>query len=305
MMPTVAVLVACHNRRAKTLACLTSLQAQTARVRLAPIVFDDGSQDGTADAVQALMPETTLIAGNGHAYWAGGMRQAFDHALAGDPDFVLWLNDDVVLAPDALARLIATHDGLVAEGQVLTLVGGALADPRSRRTSYHGVIRTSRWHPLRFGRCEPDAAAPRRCDTLHGNVVLVPRATARAVGSIGAAYRHTLGDLDYGLRVARAGGWVGLAPGHLGWCSLNEGGVRWFNADLALRARWRLVGTPLGFPLRPWLAFVRAHGGPLWPLLLPLPYWRLLVPKRIAAAVGRWRAPHATASPGGRHAPAS
>ena len=124
--------------------------------------------------------------------------------------------------------------------------------------------------------------------------MLVPRATVQAVGSIGARYVHTLGDLDYGLRVRNAGGWVGLAPGYLGTCARNPHAARWFDPVLPLAERWRLLADPKGFPVRPWLAFARAHGGRLWPAHALRPFWRLLVP----AALGRLfvhRSSHATA----------
>ncbi len=124
---------------------------------------------------------------------------------------------------------------------------------------------------------------PRRCTTLNGNVVLIPRATAEAVGSIGAVFVHTLGDLDYGLRVGRARGVVVLAPGSVGACAANPGAGRFFDPTTPLRTRWRLLADPRGFPLRPWLHFARTHGGPLWLLYAVAPLWRLAVPAALIA----------------------
>ena len=76
-LPTVTAILACHNRRAKTLACLEALASQTAPCRLRIVLFDDGSTDGTAAAVRRAHPQVDILPGTGDAYWAGGMRDAF------------------------------------------------------------------------------------------------------------------------------------------------------------------------------------------------------------------------------------
>ena len=290
--PSVTAVLACYNRRAKTLACLASLMRQEGDYDLRIVLFDDGSTDGTAEAVRDAHPGVTILSGNGTAFWAGGMRAAFTAACARPSDFTLWLNDDVVLVPHALRTLVATAAERERGGDRLALVGGAVADPVTGRTTYAGIARLHPGRPLRFTPVSPHPTQPRACDTLVGNIVLVPRQTAAVVGGIGEVYRHTLGDLDYGLRVAGAGGWVGLAPGHLGTCARDTGGGgRWFDPALPLTRRWRLLRHPLGFPLRPWLHFARRHGGPFWMLFLPLPFWRLVVPPQFARLIDRHRAP--------------
>ena len=287
--PTIAVLIACHNRRAKTLACLASLAGQDAAADLHPIIFDDASEDGTADAVRAQFQDAEILIGDGQAFWAGGMRAAFSHALARGYNFYLWLNDDVVLEPWAISKLLATHATLPDSERALSLIGGAVRDPISGQPAYGGIAFRNRVNRLRFVRVAPDPQNARICDTLNGNVVLLPRSTAETIGGLGAAYLHTLGDLDYGLRVKHAGGWVGLAPGYVGTCAPNRLGARWLNPDLPLGARWRLVASPLGLPLRPWLHFARSHGGPFWPVFAGLAYWRLFVPAALARVLGRRR----------------
>lgn len=299
--PRITAVLACHNRKAKTLACLDSLARQDLAADVRIVLFDDGSTDGTAQAVGERHPEATILRGDGAAFWAGGMRTAFAAARTSPADFFLWLNDDVRLAPPALRTLLATARDRMAAGDALCLVGGAVADPLTGRTTYAGIRQPHPGRPLRFRPEPPDRTCARRCDTLVGNVVLIPAATAAAVGGIGPDFRHTLGDLDYGLRVKAAGGWVGLAPGHLGTCLRDASSGRWFDPTLPLAARWRLVAQPFGFPLKPWLGFARRHGGPLWPLFALLPYWRLFVPLWLARRIDRRRADPAP-GPAVRHA---
>lgn len=302
--PSIAVLIACHNRRAKTLAALAGLAAQDATATLHPVIYDDGSTDGTAEAIRLHSPGADMLPGSGDAYWAGGMRAAFSHALASGYDFYLWLNDDVILAPDAIARLLDVHGSLAADGRPVCLIGGAVLDAESGQPSYGGIAVRTGWNPLQFDRVRPASDRPQACDTLNGNVVLIPHATALQIGSIRVGFLHTLGDLDYGLRVKQAGGWVGLAPGYVGTCATNAVVNRWLNPDLPLRSRWRLVGTPLGLPLGPWLHFARVHGGPFWFVLAPLVYWRLFTPTVVVRTIVRWRVRRGAVG-GGCHAAAS
>ena len=55
-MSRLVALLACHNRKDRTLACLQSLLDQDHTVPIEVIVVDDGSNDGTAEAVKALSP---------------------------------------------------------------------------------------------------------------------------------------------------------------------------------------------------------------------------------------------------------
>ncbi len=98
-MPRIAVLITSHNRREMTLACLDALVANRlpSAVTLAVILVDDGSMDGTPEAVRQRFPDVEVLPGTGRLYWNGGMRRAFGHALAAGFDAYLWLNDDTFL----------------------------------------------------------------------------------------------------------------------------------------------------------------------------------------------------------------
>ena len=103
----IAAVMAVHNRRDLTLACLDSLRAQQlAGGTLDVFVLDDASTDGTAAAVLERHPDVRLLRGDGQLYWNGGMRRAFGEAMAGDYDYYLWMNDDTEL-DDGVRRAAA------------------------------------------------------------------------------------------------------------------------------------------------------------------------------------------------------
>lgn len=272
----IAVLMACHNRRGKTLACLGSLHAQAlpAGVTLETWLVDDASTDGTAQAVVDAYPDVRLLRGDGSLYWCGGMRLAWPQAARTEPDSYLWLNDDVVLEPDAVQRLVNTGASVAAVRGVPVVVVGACRDPDTGAISYGGMRRPGR-HPARLQRMEP-GIDPLPCDTFEGNVVLVSADAFRLVGGM-RAFSHAIADTDYGYRAWKAGCAVYMAPGVCASCAANRGGPVWRQADLPLRTRWRAILGPKGLPPSDWFRFLRAHAGWRWPFYWAAPYVRVLL----------------------------
>lgn len=281
-----AVLLTCFNRRETTLACLDALASQRSLedVDVRIYLTDDGSTDGTGDAVRAAYPDAKVLDGDGSLYWAGGMHLAFGRAMRDGHDFYLWLNDDTSLDADALRRLVDTADALARSDAGEAIVAGATRDPDSGRTSYGGVRRGSGTRAVAFTRVRPAADEPIRCDTFNGNCVLIPASVANRVGNVDDAFRHYLADFDYGLRATAAGAAVYLAGGHVGDCEQSVVARRGSGGPRTFRARLAALRTPKGLniggvdlpPFADWRRFCRRHGGALWPLLWLAPYRRLL-----------------------------
>jgi glycosyltransferase involved in cell wall biosynthesis len=121
MRRVVAILTA-HNRRELTLACLRSYFSQKApSTELRAVVVDDGGSDGTTEAVSKDFPAAKVIVGPGDLFWARGMATAESVASRSAPDYLIWLNDDASLYPDALRgrwRLLQSRKGRLLGSQV-------------------------------------------------------------------------------------------------------------------------------------------------------------------------------------------
>lgn len=86
---------------------LVCLRAQKS-VLLNIIFIDDGSSDGTAEFL-ASQSEITTLHGDGSLWWGGAIDLGLRHVLqiANAADYVLFLNNDVEIGPDFVAKLVA------------------------------------------------------------------------------------------------------------------------------------------------------------------------------------------------------
>jgi GT2 family glycosyltransferase len=272
----IAVLMTCHNRKDKTLASLEALfkQKMPAVFRLEVYLVDDASTDGTAEAVQQAYPEVKIIEGNGSLFWNGGTSLAFAEALKCDRDYYMWLNDDTNLYPEAIEKLVSTASGIAETEELNAVIVGSTCDAETGNLTYGGMVRSSRWHPLKFKLVQP-SEEPQLCHTMNGNCVLIPRFVARRVGNLDPNFVHSIGDIDYGLRVRNQGGSVWVVPGYVGTCQENPSQGTWEDPGLSVSERWQKVIQAKGLPIGEWRLFAQRHAGPLWPFYLALPYLRL------------------------------
>jgi GT2 family glycosyltransferase len=286
----IAVLLTCHNRKALTLRCLRTLAEQAYFREENVFLVDDGSTDGTGEAVKALMPGANVVQGSGSLFWNGGMRLAWESAKsAGRPfDFYLWLNDDVELAPDAIAQLVADADATMPRGGAV-IVAGPTHEPGSEVLTYGGHRCPLPDRPLRMQQVEP-AGHPEALDSFSGNIVLVSRAAEEQLGNIIPDFEHIYGDLDYGFRARKAGVPMYLASRVLGACGANS--VAGTSLDRSL-SRWQrlqaLRRESRKVHHRDWRRFVQMHDGRAWRQLAHYvsPYLRIIAdrPNRNSEAI--------------------
>lgn len=271
--PKIAVLIAAHNRREMTVSALQALRQNDDALDLRIVVFDDGSTDGTTDAVMAEWPEAVVLKGDGDSFWNRGMHAAWLHALSLDVHGYLWLNDDVRLDPDALRKLAnAWHrQGGAAEPFILV---GATRDENGN-LSYGGQHRVYSPFSLSFKKL-PIVGSTQRAETFNGNIVLVTDKVVKKIGIIDPAFKHSLGDLDYGLRASAAGIPIIVISRTIGVCKNNP---KVNLSDMSITQRFRHIISEKGMHIPSWYTFTKRHSGRLWPIHFLGPYRKIVFPK--------------------------
>jgi GT2 family glycosyltransferase len=252
-----AVLVTCYNRRDKTLPFLDSLISQPAFSRLHPDIYlmDDGSTDGTAAAVKDKYPQVNVVTGTGSLFWAGGMLAIWKHAIAQQPyDMFLLLNDDVLLFPDSLERLLNCYSGLSDNGTVLI---GSTLSAVTHKISYGGHALYRPDH-ANYYLLKPDEQEPVSCQLANANIFLVDAKTVAKIGLFSDAYTHYLADFDYSITAHRAGLGVWVAPGYYGYCE-DDHGVNWLPGSYSLKERIKYLYSPKGLAYKEYLIYIKKH----------------------------------------------
>lgn len=274
----IATLLTCHNRRETTIFCLDSLFKCNLPQGYCTDVYlvDDGSTDGTDQAVRQFYPQVIVITGDGNLFWNGGMRVAFDAALEKDYDYYLWLNDDTLLYQPAILTLIDTSEKLTASIRNSVIVVGSTQDIKTKILTYGGVVRPTRWKPTSF-ELVTSVDVPVECETMNGNCVLIPRQIAKAIGGMEPAFAHAMGDTDYGLRARIAGFAVWVMPGFAGTCARNPPSGTFNDTSLPMSVRWKKIRHPKGLPLASWGVYTRRHAGYFWPIFWLWPYLKVVI----------------------------
>jgi GT2 family glycosyltransferase len=119
--PDVSIVIVAYRARDELLRCLDSLR-ENVEVSHEAIVVDDGSGDGTPEAIEREHPETRLVAKPGNEGLVAGRNSAVPLVRG---RFVLMLDSDTAVRRGAVERLA----GVLDENPQVGLVGPKLVYP--------------------------------------------------------------------------------------------------------------------------------------------------------------------------------
>jgi hypothetical protein len=210
---SVWTLVLNWNGADDTVQCLESLRAVRVPggVAWTRLVVDNGSTDGSLTTLPTRFPEVRFHATGANLRWAGGNNAGLALARAEGADGVLLLNNDTMLEPDCLARLLEAVDAhpegglfgptiLSWDGARVWSAGGDVW-PALGWSAHRGLGRA--WDPARAaalpaGRAEPSGY-------LTGAALYVTRKCLDAIGPLDEGYYLYGEDADWCLKARAAG----------------------------------------------------------------------------------------------------
>ena len=218
----VGIVIPVHNRREITLQGLRSLsRVDTTGLDVRTFIVDDGSTDGTSDAIRAEFPEVVIIPGDGSLHYAAGTNRGIDAVIEWKADFIAAMNDDAVFHEQFLRRLVAT-----ATASPKTIVGGLLL----LWDQPHKVFQVGQvWKTFKGGWDIPQDLTvftvpgdPFEVECIVGNCVLIPSAAVLECGKLDEKrFPHGWGDAQYMARMRRAGWKLMIDPKAYVWCEPN------------------------------------------------------------------------------------
>jgi GT2 family glycosyltransferase len=203
--PHVSAVVVSYRRPEMTRACLTALAAALARIE-APsevVVVDNGSGDDSCEVIRRTAPDATLVELPRNT---GFTPAASEGVRRSDGAWVLLVNNDVIVEPDAVAELLAAGESADDVGSVAAQMRFA-SDPDVINSAGIGVDRLGIPYDRLLG--SPVSASERQPLEVFGacgGAALHRRRMLEDVGGMDETYFFALEDVDLAWR-ARMRGW--------------------------------------------------------------------------------------------------
>ena len=107
LSPQVTLVIPCFNGWAYTKECLNSI-FNSNYTNYNVVIINDGSTDETSLSLRQYFPNVEEIIGDGNLWWSRSMNLGIEHAIKNHSDYVLVLNNDVVLETNTISNLINT-----------------------------------------------------------------------------------------------------------------------------------------------------------------------------------------------------
>lgn len=204
--PLVVTIILNWNKDDLTLETLASLREQT-YPHLQTLVLDNGSdnQPEALARIRADFPEVQTLASKRNLGFAGGCNAGMRAALDMGADYLLLLNNDVLLQPDAISELVAALQGDPSAGAVGPLIyyaselervwfGGGKVSMGGRVLAEHGEDAG-----IHAG------SSARESEWLPGTAILARRAAIERAGMLDASYFLYWEDVEWCFRLRHAG----------------------------------------------------------------------------------------------------
>ena len=207
VLKNVAIVVLTWNQRDVTLRCLESFRHVSYPLTNI-VIWDNGSTDGTIDAIRARFPAVTLIPHATNLGVASGRNAAAAHALEKlRPSHLLFLDNDMTVSSGFVERLYEPFEYDPRLGQTearilmandptrINAAGGSTVD------FVRGIIR-----PVGYGEHDGDRVRQPRSCLPNGGATMVRADVFRELCGFDSIFDpYGPEDLDFSFRVRKAG----------------------------------------------------------------------------------------------------
>lgn len=264
--PKIAIVILNWNGKEDTLECLASV-GQLDYPNYEVIVVDNGSTDDSVNAIRTKFPQFSVLETKKNLGYAGGnnvgIRQALDH----EAEFILVLNNDTVVSPQILNKLVSSA---YQHPDVGFLGARLLYHDRPEFVWFDSAQWNASVNQFEYpGQNENVSGlsmSDHETDYVCGAALFVRAETARQIGLMDERYFLVWEEVDWCYR-AREAGWRNIVvPQAVLWhkVGVSFGGedsplrtyfavrnsLLWYGRHAGLRAWLQLLGKylPMAFP---------------------------------------------------------
>ncbi len=198
MPPRLSVIILNWQRPDNTLHAL-ELAAASHYSPLNLLVVDNGADPHLARQIAHHFPAVTLLSTGRNLGYAGGNNVGIHHALVQGADYVLLLNDDVFVTPDAFSHLVAA---VHIDKQIAAVGPKVLVDENPNMLWAAGpAFPRQQALPPDNGRFDQ----PTDCEYVVGCCILLKRAALECVGLLDPAFFAIHEEWEWCYRARQAG----------------------------------------------------------------------------------------------------
>jgi GT2 family glycosyltransferase/glycosyltransferase involved in cell wall biosynthesis len=207
--PVCSIVLPVHNHSALTCQCLDALAASPPSISAEVIVVDDGSTDGTSEALKSYGNKIRLVTCSANSGFAAACNEGALAASASE--FLVFLNNDTIPQPgwlDALVRHARRHPNAAVVGSKLLFPDGSI--------QHAGVVICQDKRPRHiytgFPADHPAVNRSRRFRAVTAACMLTRRAIFHEMGGFDSAFTNGYEDTDFCLRAGARGLEVHYCP---------------------------------------------------------------------------------------------
>lgn len=223
-----------HNRKDTTLKCIERFYNchGIEKYIIDFYMMDDGSTDGTSDAVHKEYSQIKILHGDGNLFWNRGMYYCWKEAAKIEHDFYIWLNDDTMLFDNALEILFADYE----KAGKMSIISGCCCDVETKSKVTYG------------GRIQKKLIIPngeiQRIKDINGNFVLIPNCVFKNIGFNDPYFQHMLGDLEYANRAIKNKINVFISSFFIATCNRHNDSRKCYDGNIGLFNRLKFLYSP-------------------------------------------------------------
>jgi GT2 family glycosyltransferase len=225
-MKKVCVVILNWNGGDITIRCLEGLR-KSACPSLECVIVDNGSTDGSAEAIAKAFPDVGIIQNSTNLGWAAGSNQGIAWGLARGADYLLMLNNDTWGDPAMIPNLVGAASDLHDQAAIIPKIYLG-SDPsrlwfaRGKVNLWTGLFSNPAYHLVDDGRFDSSPEA----EYASGCCILMPREIVQRVGGFDTSFFSYVEDVDWSIRCRRAGFRIVLCPQAKLWHDVSVTGKK-------------------------------------------------------------------------------